>query len=114
VSASHVEQALRAKTVRNSRIEERMRDLAAEGTVIVETGGAAGGAGVNGLAVLRPGGTTASGRPSRITATVYAGKGGVLNIERETKLSGEDPREGGPHPLQLPGEAFRREGFPSA
>jgi lon-related putative ATP-dependent protease len=87
VSAAHVEQALRAKTLRNSRIEERMRDLAAEGTVIVETGGARTGQ-VNGLAVYDLG-DYSFGKPSRITATVYAGKGGVLNIERETKLSGK-------------------------
>jgi len=87
VSAAHVEQALRAKTVRNSRIEERMRDLAAEGTVIVETDGAQTGQ-VNGLAVYDLG-DYSFGKPSRITATVYAGKGGVLNIERETKLSGK-------------------------
>jgi predicted ATP-dependent protease len=29
------------------------------------------------------------GKPSRITTTVYAGKGGVVNIERETRLSGK-------------------------
>jgi lon-related putative ATP-dependent protease len=87
VSAAHVEQALRAKTLRNSRIEERMRDLAAEGTVIVETGGERTGQ-VNGLAVYDLG-DYSFGKPSRITATVYAGKGGVLNIERETKLSGK-------------------------
>jgi lon-related putative ATP-dependent protease len=87
VSAGHVEQALRAKVLRNSRIEERMRDLAAEGTLIVETGGERVGQ-VNGLAVYDMG-DYSFGKPSRITATVYAGKGGVLNIERETKLSGK-------------------------
>ena len=87
VSEGHVEQALRAKILRNSRIEERMRELTAEGTVIVETGGELAGQ-VNGLAVYDMG-DYSFGKPSRITATVYAGKGGVLNIERETKLSGK-------------------------
>src|SRR5512134_594601 len=64
-----------------------MRDLAEEGTVIVETGGTRTGQ-VNGLAVYDLG-DYSFGKPSRITATVYAGKGGVLNIERETKLSGK-------------------------
>jgi len=41
--------ALRAKITRNSRIEEQVRELAAEGTLIVETAGTAGQ--VNGLAV---------------------------------------------------------------
>jgi lon-related putative ATP-dependent protease len=87
VSAGHVEQALRAKILRNSRIEERMRDLAEEGTLIVETGGERTGQ-VNGLAVYDLG-DYSFGKPSRITATVYAGKGGVLHIERETKMSGK-------------------------
>ena len=87
VSEGHVERALQAKVLRNSRIEERMRELTAEGTVIVETGGELAGQ-VNGLAVYDMG-DYSFGKPSRITATVYAGKGGVLNIERETKLSGK-------------------------
>ena len=87
VTAEHVEQALRAKILRNSRIEDRMREQAAEGTLIVETSGELAGQ-VNGLAVYDMG-DYSFGKPSRITATVYAGKGGVLNIERETKLSGK-------------------------
>jgi len=71
----------------NSRIEEQVRELAAEGTLIVETAGEQAGQ-VNGLAVYDMG-DYSFGKPSRITATVYAGKGGVLNIERETKLSGK-------------------------
>src|SRR3989304_4828014 len=59
----------------------------AEGTLIVENGGGRTGQ-VNGLAVYDMG-DYSFGKPSRITATVYAGKGGVLNIERETKLSGK-------------------------
>jgi len=87
VTGHHVSRALQAKTGRNSRIEEQMRELAAEGTLIVETAGEQAGQ-VNGLAVLDMG-DYSFGKPSRITATVYAGKGGILNIERETKLSGK-------------------------
>ena len=87
VTDEHVSRALRAKILRNSRIEERMRELASEGTLIVETGGEKAGQ-VNGLAVHDMG-DYSFGSASRITATVYAGKGGVLNIERETKLSGK-------------------------
>ena len=87
VTGEHVSRALRAKIMRNSRIEERMRELTAEGTLIVETSGELTGQ-VNGLAVYDMG-DYSFGKPSRITATVYAGKGGVLNIERETKMSGK-------------------------
>jgi len=87
VSGEHVDKAVEQKIYRHSRIEDRMREVMAEGTLIVETSGARKGQ-VNGLAVLGTG-DYSFGKPSRITATVYAGKGGVLNIERETKLSGK-------------------------
>ncbi len=87
VTGTHVAEALRAKVHRNSMIEDRLREMAAEGTLIVETGGECTGQ-VNGLAVYDAG-DYSFGKPSRITATVYAGKGGVLNIERETKMSGK-------------------------
>jgi len=87
VSGPHVEKALEEKIRRHSRIEDRMREVTAEGTIIVETSGEKIGQ-VNGLSVLDTG-DYSFGRPSRITATVYAGKRGVVNIERETKLSGK-------------------------
>ncbi|MEW6720793.1 MAG: ATP-binding protein [Thermodesulfobacteriota bacterium] len=87
VSGSHVKKALRAKIHRNSLVEDRMRDLTAEGSFIVETGGELAGQ-VNGLAVYDAG-DHSFGKASRITATVYVGRGGVLNIERQTKMSGK-------------------------
>jgi len=87
VSGGHVEKAIGEKIYRHRRVEDRMREVMVEGTLIVETSGARKGQ-VNGLAVLDAGDHT-FGKPSRITATVYAGKGGVVNIERETKLSGK-------------------------
>jgi predicted ATP-dependent protease len=82
-----VEKALDEKIYRHSRIEDRMRELMAEGTLIVETSGEKTGQ-VNGLAVLDMG-DYRFGKPSRITTAVYTGKAGVVNIERETKLSGK-------------------------
>ena len=87
VSGAHVDKALDEKIYRHSRIEDRMREVMAEGTLIVETSGEKAGQ-VNGLAVLDMG-DHSFGKPSRITAAVYAGKNGVVNIEREIKLSGK-------------------------
>lgn len=87
ISRVHVARALGEKRYRHDRVEERLRDLMREGTLIVETSGLRTGQ-VNGLAVLDMG-DYRFGKPSRITTTVYAGKGGVINIERETKLSGK-------------------------
>jgi predicted ATP-dependent protease len=43
---------------------------------------------INGLAVYQTG-TLSFGKPSRITATAAMGRNGVINIERESKLSGK-------------------------
>lgn len=86
VKAKHVEKALNEKIYRSNRIEERLQELMAEGTLIVDTSGEKVGQ-VNGLAVIDLG-DYRFGKPSRITARTYAGKAGVVNIERETKMSG--------------------------
>ncbi len=87
VSAGHVEKALNEKVYRHSRVEEHLRELMTEDTLIVKTSGAEAGQ-VNGLAVLSMG-DYSFGKPSRITARAYTGKAGVINIERETKMSGK-------------------------
>lgn len=87
VSDSHVEQALREKVFRSNKIEERLQEMIVEGTIIVDTQGAKVGQ-INGLAVLGLG-DYQFGKPSRITARTYTGKAGVVNIDRETKLSGK-------------------------
>ncbi len=87
VGGEHVEKALNEKIYRNNRIEERIREMIAEGTIIVESSGDKVGQ-INGLAVLDLG-DYSFGKPSRITAKTYAGKSGVVNIERETKMSGK-------------------------
>ena len=57
-----------------------------QGKILIDTAGAVVGQ-VNGLAVLDLGGYL-FGQPSRITARTYIGRGGVINIERETEMSG--------------------------
>ena len=87
VTNEYVEKAINEKVYRNNRIEERMREMIAEGTLIVDTSGEKAGQ-VNGIAVLDLG-DYSFGKPSRITAAAYTGKAGVVNIERETKMSGK-------------------------
>jgi lon-related putative ATP-dependent protease len=87
VRDEHVEKALAEKVYRDNRIEERIQEMMVEGTIIVDTSGEKVGQ-INGLAVLGMG-DYMFGKPSRITAKTYTGKGGVVNIERETKMSGK-------------------------
>ncbi len=87
VKGEHVQKAIDERIYRTNRIEERLREMILEGTLIVETEGEKAGQ-VNGLAVIDLG-DYSFGKPSRITAKTYAGKAGVVNIERETKMSGK-------------------------
>jgi ATP-dependent Lon protease len=92
VAAQHVERALRERMLRLNYIEEEIRRLIANGTLIVHLEGTSVGQ-INGLAVIDVGGY-AFGRPSRITATVALGQAGVINIEREARLSGSTHDKG--------------------
>jgi len=87
ITGSHVIQAIQERKYRHNKIEKQMLEVMTEGTLIVYTEGSAVGQ-VNGLAVLDMG-DHMFGKPSRITAKTWTGKAGVLNIERETKMSGK-------------------------
>ena len=86
VMGEHVTRAIDEKRYRSSLTEDRMQELIEDGTIHISTEGGATGQ-VNGLAVLQIG-DYSFGKPSRITARVSVGRGQVVNIERETKLSG--------------------------
>ena len=87
VSAEHVQRAVEEKCYRSSLIEERIRSLMTDGILLVDVSGEAVGQ-VNGLAVIDLG-DIRFGKPSRITAKTYIGKSGVVDIERESKMSGK-------------------------
>ncbi|MFA7061002.1 MAG: ATP-binding protein [Pedobacter sp.] len=86
VTDSDVHRAAEEKLYRVNRIEERLHELYEDGTILVDTDGSVAGQ-INGLSVISLGDHT-FGRPSRITAQVYTGQAGMVNIEREVKLSG--------------------------
>jgi predicted ATP-dependent protease len=87
VKAEHITKAVEEKIYRINRVEERIREMMLEDTLIVNTSGEKVGQ-VNGLAVLDLG-DYSFGKPSRITAKTFAGRAGIVNIERETKMSGK-------------------------
>lgn len=92
VSERHVERAVIEKTFRLNLVEKRLQELITEGTILVDVDGAALGQ-VNGLAVYHMG-DFSFGKPSRITAKTFMGRGGIVNIERESKLSGKSHDKG--------------------
>lgn len=92
VKAEHVERALTERMLRLNFIEEEIRRLIGNGTLVVHLAGKAVGQ-INGLAVLDVGGYS-FGRPLRVTATVALGQAGLINIEREARLSGSTHDKG--------------------
>lgn len=86
ITCQDVERAAEEKLYRIRRIEEHLQELLAEGTLMVATDGAVVGQ-INGLSVISLADHT-FGQPSRITARVWVGQAGMVNIEREVKLSG--------------------------
>lgn len=92
VSREHVEQALHGRIFRANRAEEKLQEFIRSGTILIDTTGSRVGQ-VNGLAVLQLGDYT-FGRPSRVTATTSMGHAGIVNIEREAKLSGSTHDKG--------------------
>ncbi|HHX24998.1 MAG TPA: AAA family ATPase, partial [Thermoanaerobacterales bacterium] len=86
VTEEHVEKAISEKVYRSNLIEERLLSMIESGKILVDVEGMEIGQ-VNGLSVLDTG-DYAFGQPSRITTKVYLGDAGVVNIEREAKLSG--------------------------
>ena len=86
VQADDVERAIEKREFRSNLLEERIRDLIADGTILIDTDGARVGQ-VNGISVLDLG-DYSFGIPSRVSARVSIGKGSVQSIEREIELSG--------------------------
>jgi predicted ATP-dependent protease len=90
--AACVRRALDERHYRSDRIAEKVRELIGEGTLRITVAGRRVGQ-INGLSVLELG-EVAFGRPSRVTASVGVGQEGLVNIERESDLSGSTHNKG--------------------
>jgi len=85
-TAAHVQKAIEQKIYRSNLIQEKIREYIAKGIFLIDTKGEAVGQ-VNGLSVIGLG-DIAFGRPSRVTASIGVGRGGVMDIEREAAMGG--------------------------
>jgi len=86
VTAEHVRKAQEAQIDRHNLTETKIREMVEQNLLFIDTTGTRVGQ-VNGLSVLEIGGY-AFGKPVRITAAVALGKLGIINVERESNLSG--------------------------
>ena len=91
-SREDVAQAIKEKISRSNLIEETIREMITEGSILVDFDASVVGQ-VNGL-VVHDLGDYSFGRPSRITVRTFMGTSGIVNIEREAKLSGKSHTKG--------------------
>jgi predicted ATP-dependent protease len=92
VSEKYVRKAIDEYHFRYNLYEAKTHESYADETLLIDVDGAVTGQ-VNALAVYQIG-NISFGRPSRITAETYMGKEGIVNIERESKLSGKTHDKG--------------------
>ena len=86
VGRKHVEETIIRNKYRASLPSTRFQELIHDGTIMVQTRGSVVGQ-INGLAVINAG-QLSYGFPARITATIGAGRAGVIDIEGAAALSG--------------------------
>ena len=92
ITAQHIQKTIYEKEQRLKLYEEKLDEMLEEEVIMIDTQGAQIGQ-INGLAVLDMG-SYAFGTPSRITATTYVGKSGIVNIEKEARMSGHTHDKG--------------------
>lgn len=92
ITGEHILKAIKQKQQRLCMYEEKLNEMLEQDVIMIDTTGAKIGQ-INGLAVLDMG-SYEFGNPSRITATTYVGKSGIINIEKEAEMSGQTHDKG--------------------
>ncbi|MGE0134145.1 MAG: Lon protease family protein [Dehalococcoidia bacterium] len=92
IEAKHVERALEELEYRSSLLRDRIQMMIDNGTLFIDTAGEAVGQ-INALSVYDLG-DTVFGRPSRITCVTAAGRGTIVNVEREADMAGRIHNKG--------------------
>ncbi|MGH9462938.1 MAG: Lon protease family protein, partial [Vicinamibacteria bacterium] len=92
VNQQHVDRAIAERVDRLNLVESKIRELIRDGVLMIDIDGARVGQ-VNGLSVYDLG-DYRFGSPTKITAAVATGRGGIINIERESDLSGRTHNKG--------------------
>ncbi len=87
VEADNIIKAIDKKEDRSNLTEEKIQEMIERDHLMIDVTGSEKGQ-INGLSVYQNG-EYSFGRPSRITCQTYLGQEGVVNIEREAKMSGK-------------------------
>ena len=92
VTADFIDKTLSERINRVKKYDSRYLEMIKEDTLLINTSGYEVGV-INGLTVMTIGDYT-FGKPAKITATTFMGKSGIINIERETEMSGPTHSKG--------------------
>jgi predicted ATP-dependent protease len=92
ITRAAIDRSITHRRSRNSRIEDRLHEQIAQGTVMIDVTGRVKGQ-VNALTV-RDLGDHAFGTPSRVTARASIGRRGIINVERDIAMGGPIQQKG--------------------
>ncbi|MCU0629445.1 MAG: AAA family ATPase [Methanoregulaceae archaeon] len=92
ITEKHILKAIDERTYRSSLIQEKIQEYIRRGVFLIDTEGEKVGQ-VNGLSVISLG-DIEFGRPSRVTASIGVGRGGIMDIEREASMGGPTHTKG--------------------
>ena len=92
ITENFIEKALKERKERVKKYDEKYVQMIKEDSLLISTSGQKVGE-INGLTVMSIG-DYMFGKPAKITVNTYTGKNGIINIEREVKLSGSTHSKG--------------------
>ncbi len=86
ITVEHIDEAIEARYFRSNLIQEKINEMIRRGHLMIDLEDSRAGQ-INGISILDLG-DIRFGRPNKITASIATGKVGLIDIEREAKLSG--------------------------
>ncbi len=92
ITAEFIEKALKEQKERVKKYDSLYTEMIKDNSLLISTSGSKVGE-LNGLTVMTIGNYT-FGKPVKITVNTYTGKKGIINIEREIKMSGSSHSKG--------------------
>ncbi len=92
ITVKHIERAVEEKLYRSNLVQQKIQEFIERGVYLIDTEGSAVGQ-INGLSVMGLG-DVAFGRPSRVTASVFVGRDGIIDIERQAQMGGPTHTKG--------------------
>ena len=92
ITENFIEKALKERKERVKKYDERYVQMIKDDSLLISTSGQKVGE-INGLTVMSIG-DYMFGKPAKITVNTYTGKNGIVDIEREIKMSGSSHSKG--------------------